>query len=108
MSIRPRTILLTLIVFGVSSAAFAAEEKADDKAGSGFVQLFLLLPLLLFIGWLVVFTRKSGAMKQGGYLSKAGDHMDRTTEHMARIEQKTDRMIQLLESIDEQLRSDHA
>jgi hypothetical protein len=56
--------------------------------------------LLLF---LVIPGRKSGAWKQGGYMTKADQHMDLALEHMGRVEQKTDRMIELLESIDRRL-----
>lgn len=97
--------LLYTMLFGVSSAAIAAEEQAKEPP-SNAVLIVLLVPAVLLVGWLIVFTRKSGAMRQGGYLAKAGEHMDMSVEYMKRMEQKTDRMIQLLESIDRQLRNE--
>jgi hypothetical protein len=49
---------------------------------------------------MIVLARRSGVHKQGGYMEKASEHMDLNLQSMARMEQKTDRMIALLESID--------
>ena len=81
----------------------AAGDQAAGQASSGLVWLIILSPLLLLFVFLAIFTRKSGAMKQGDYLAKSGEFMDRSVEHMASIERKTDRMIELLESIDRRL-----
>jgi hypothetical protein len=104
MRIPLRTMLVPLFVIGACSAALAAEEKADDKSGSSAIIFVVLLPFMLFIGWLVILARKS-TKTQADYMVTAREHIDRSNEHMARIEQKTDRMIELLESIDEHLRT---
>jgi hypothetical protein len=94
------TIFAVLIL---ASSAFGAENTGVDGVARVLSWLFVFSPVLLVILWLVIFTRRSGALKQGGYLAKASDHIDLCNAHMARIEQKTDRMIALLESIDRKL-----
>jgi hypothetical protein len=92
----------SFVIFALVSAAFGAEEQAPP-APSIAAWFVLLSPVVLIIVFLVVLARKSGAMKQGGYMAKANAHMDLSVEHMASIERKTDRMIELLESIDRKL-----
>lgn len=80
-----------------------AEENGGDEPVSWLALLIVFLPVILLVLWMVLFTRKSGALKQGSFMAKAGEQMEREREHSERMERKTDRMIELLESIDHKL-----
>jgi hypothetical protein len=92
----------SLAIFAQCSATFGAEDQAAN-ASSGAAWLIIMTPFVLLVVFFVVLARKSGAMKQGGYMAKAATHMDQSEAHMANMERKTDRMIELLESINRRL-----
>jgi hypothetical protein len=93
-----------LIVLGLDAAALGAEGRAAEGGSSRLVLLILLAPTVLVLLVWALLARKSGVMKQGGYMVKADKQMDRSVEHMASMEQKADRMIELLDSINRRLR----
>ena len=73
-----------------------AGDPEANPWGSLVIWLILMSPVFLFLLWMIFYTRRSGALKHG-------DYMTRAYEHMESIERKTDRMIALLESIDRKL-----
>lgn len=95
-------VFAALALLAGASTALAAEDQAGDKGLSILTWLILLSPVLLGVCF-VMLARKSGALKQGGYMEKANEHIDIANEHMKTLEIKTDRMIQLLDSIDRKL-----
>jgi hypothetical protein len=103
MALRGRAVLSGLFILVFSSAALGAEGEAAQQSASFAAWLLVFSPLILFIVFMIVLARRSGVHKQGGYMEKASEHMDLNLQYMARMEQKTDRMIALLESIDRKL-----
>jgi hypothetical protein len=100
----------TWMILAVPSIALAQKADAEQPPWVGLIctgsVAFLLIPLLVL---LFVVLRRSGAMRQGEYLAKGADHIERANEHMARQEERELRIIELLESIERQMkRSDGA
>ena len=113
--------IATLVLLAVPSVALAqgnAERQVEiwTALGGICVLIALLVPLLAL---LVVVLRRSGAMRQGEYMANAAEHleigkahmerahehMDQTAAHMERQEERAVRIIELLESIESQLKS---
>jgi hypothetical protein len=103
MRFRALIVPAAVAALAAGPAALGADDPSGEKSGSGLASLILLLPpliLLVLIGFVVI---RSGSLKQGNYMAKAGASIDKSLENMARMEKKTDRMIELLESIDRKL-----
>ena len=96
MKLRYRAILAAAAVLCLTPLVLGAEDPAANQSGSFVVWLIMMSPAFFILLWLVVYIRRSGAMKHGDYMARAGEHMES-------IERKTDRMIELLESIDHKL-----
>ena len=94
MTFRAMVGLLALTVFAAGSVALGAEDPGGEKPGSWLALILLLAPLAVMV-WIVLFLRRSAA--------KQRVVMDTSLAHITRMEQKTDRMIELLESIDRKL-----
>ena len=107
--------LATAVLLVVPSVAFAQEQRIDDVLATrsvGFACIGALLLLVLgLVVLLLVVLRRSGAMKQGEYLGRAGEHIEQSTAYMERAnaymerqEERELRIIQLLESIETELK----
>src|SRR6476661_2627843 len=98
-----------LIVLALPAVAHAQDKK--DDGGGGMAFLFLVAPLAVLLVFLAVIFWRSGAMRQGDFLTKAAAQLDRNDKHMAivekaleRQEEQTRRVIELLESIERELK----
>ncbi len=94
MKFRAMIGLLALTVFAAGSAALGAEDPGGEKPASWLALILLLAPLAVMV-WIMMFLRRSAA--------KQRVIMDTSLAHITRMEQKTDRMIEILESIDRKL-----
>ena len=100
--------LSTLVALAVPSVAQAQKEAAVPEvpwlALAGICPLLALLVGLLVL--LFVLLRRSGAMKYGEYMANAAEHIERANAHMDRQEEREVRIIELLESIERELKRD--
>jgi hypothetical protein len=98
--------LSALVALAVPSVALAQKEAAIPEvpwlAVAGICPLLALLVGLLVL--MLVVLRRSGAMRQGEYLANAAEHIERASAHMDRQEEREVRIIELLESIERELK----
>ena len=102
-----RVIVTTIALLAIPSVVLAQEKQQDIPVEriTAFVCIFPLLVLLAaLLVFLYIFVRRSGAMKQGEYLALAREHMERTNAHMANQEDRELKIIELLESIELELK----
>jgi hypothetical protein len=100
-----RYYLASVAVFVIPSTAFAQAPQHEAGRVVGLVciaaLLALLVGLLVFLG---IFVRQSGAMRTGEHQGIARDHIERMNAHIARQEERELRIIELLESIEVELK----
>ena len=101
MRLRSIALVAAPTVLAVTPAALGAGDDPGGKGAASLAWFVLMASFVIVLCLIVVVIRKSGT--QGRYMTKADGHMDRNAAHMASIEQKSDRMIELLESINRKL-----
>jgi hypothetical protein len=96
----------TLAVLALPSVAMA--QNLAEREPTPWAALLCLVPLFaLMAGLLVVLfllIRRSGAMKQGDYMANAAKHIERANAHMDAQAEREMRIIELLESIELELK----
>src|SRR5207248_2030193 len=99
--------LAALVLLALPSVALAQQE-ARIETSRVWVAVLCLGPLFALLAALLVLLfvvlRRSGAMKQGEYLARAADHIERANAHMDRQAEGEKRIIELLESIERELK----
>jgi hypothetical protein len=91
-----------LVIPSVALSQARVDEPPHWLGLSCAAGLLLLLAALLVL--LAVVLWRSGAMRQGTYLGIARDHIERANAHMERQEERELRIIELLESIELELK----
>jgi hypothetical protein len=101
-----RYFIATLAPLAIPSVALAQANGQPEIAQlAGLAIICPLLVLLVALLVLLVFVmRRSRVMSYGNYMEMAQDHIERANANMAAQEEKQARVIELLESIERELK----
>jgi len=95
----------TFAILALPSVALAQNPEREPTPWAALlclVPLFGLLVALLVLLFFVI--RRSGAMRQGDYMANAAKHIERANAHMDGQAEREMRIIELLESIELELK----
>src|SRR5689334_8503880 len=90
------TIVLVTVLGSTALAADANPKNEDFDWWNACVVVFFFLAIGFFIWGFF----RSGAMTQGRYLARAGEHMDKIEKGIDRLLDRAQRVIELLEQIE--------